>query len=140
MSREVHPVRDAQLARTSLERRAPLAATDEHDTQSRMGGRESRRRIEQRTDRMLAAGLLEEAERIGLEAGAANAVGYREALAYLRGWSTRDELRAALVRATRRYAKRQATWLRSEPGLTVLSEDEAFERAVAAAGALPGWA
>jgi tRNA dimethylallyltransferase len=73
-------------------------------------------RIERRVDGMLAAGLLEEAERVGGDAVAADAVGYREALAFLGGWSTAAELRAQLIRSTRRYAKRQATWFRSEPG------------------------
>ena len=72
-------------------------------------------RIALRVDAMLAAGFLDEAERIGVAAVAANAVGYREAGAFLAGWSTRDELRAQLIRNTRRYAKRQATWFRSEP-------------------------
>lgn len=75
------------------------------------------RRIERRVDAMLAAGLVAEAERIGLEAVAADAVGYREALAYAAGWSTRAELRAQLIRFSRRYAKRQATWFRSEPAV-----------------------
>jgi tRNA dimethylallyltransferase len=75
-------------------------------------------RIDARADAMLAGGLLEEAERIGDRATAANAVGYPQALAYLRGWSTRDALRASLVRATRRYARRQRSWLRGEPGIT----------------------
>ncbi len=74
-------------------------------------------RIERRVDGMLAAGLVDEAERIGLGAVAADAVGYREALAYAAGWSTAAELRAQLIRATRRYAKRQATWFRTEPDL-----------------------
>lgn len=73
------------------------------------------RRIESRTDAMLANGLLEEAERIGEDAVAANAVGYPQALAHLRGWSTPGELHTLLARATRRYARRQATWFRSEP-------------------------
>ncbi|HEV8021668.1 MAG TPA: tRNA (adenosine(37)-N6)-dimethylallyltransferase MiaA [Candidatus Lustribacter sp.] len=72
-------------------------------------------RIERRVDGMLAAGLLEEAERVGSDAVAADAVGYREALAFLAGFSTAPELRAQLIRSTRRYAKRQATWFRSEP-------------------------
>jgi tRNA dimethylallyltransferase len=74
-------------------------------------------RIERRVDGMLAAGLLAEAERVGGDAVAADAVGYREALAYLAGWSTPQELRTQLIRSTRRYAKRQATWFRSEPGV-----------------------
>jgi tRNA dimethylallyltransferase len=72
-------------------------------------------RIERRTDTMIGNGLLEEAERVGSDAVAANAVGYPQALAYLRGWCTHAEMRDMLVRATRRYAKRQATWFRNEP-------------------------
>jgi tRNA dimethylallyltransferase len=73
------------------------------------------RRIAARTERMLAAGLLDEAERIGESAVAANAVGYPQALAHLRGWSTIAELRASLERATRRFARRQRAWFRAEP-------------------------
>ncbi len=75
-------------------------------------------RIEARADAMLLDGLLDEAERIGEGAIAASAVGYPQALAHLRGWSTHAELRTSLVRATRRYARRQRAWLRSEPGIT----------------------
>ncbi len=76
---------------------------------------ENDRRIEVRTDAMLSAGLVEEAERVGVGAVAATAVGYPQALAYARGWSTHDELREALARATRRYARRQRGWFRREP-------------------------
>lgn len=72
-------------------------------------------RIERRARRMLEAGLVDEAERVGVAAVAANAVGYPQARAYLRGWSTEDELLASLARATRRYARRQRAWFRSEP-------------------------
>jgi tRNA dimethylallyltransferase len=93
-------------------------------------------RIERRVDAMLAAGLLEEAERVGADAVAADAVGYREALAFLGGWSTPAELRAQLIRSTRRYAKRQATWFRSEPGAVRVSAGECE----AAARERLGWA
>jgi tRNA dimethylallyltransferase len=73
------------------------------------------RRIAERTKAMLEAGLVDEAERIGSDAVAATAVGYPQAFAYLRGWSTRRELCASLARATRRYARRQRAWFRSEP-------------------------
>lgn len=96
-------------------------------------------RIESRVDAMLAAGLLAEAERIGAGAVAADAVGYREALAYLAGWSTFAELRAALVRNTRRYAKRQATWFRIEPGLVRIPASDGLRRAAAEAATLDGW-
>ena len=72
-------------------------------------------RIERRARRMLEAGLVDEAERVGDAAVAASAVGYPQAHAYLRGWSTEDELLASLARATRRYARRQRAWFRSEP-------------------------
>jgi tRNA dimethylallyltransferase len=75
-------------------------------------------RIEQRADAMLDGGLIDEALHIGPQAVAASAVGYPQALAYANGWSTRAELRASLVRATRRYARRQRSWLRAEPGVT----------------------
>jgi tRNA dimethylallyltransferase len=93
-------------------------------------------RIERRVDGMLAAGLLEEAERVGNEAVAADAVGYREALAFLAGWSTEPELRTQLIRFTRRYAKRQATWFRSEPGVVRVTAAECE----AAARERLGWA
>ncbi len=100
---------------------------------------ELERRIAARVDAMLANGLLEEAERVGGAAVAADAVGYREALAYLAGWSTYDELRAHLIRNTRRYAKRQATWFRTEPGLVRVPAASALAAVAAEAGALPGW-
>jgi tRNA dimethylallyltransferase len=92
-------------------------------------------RIARRVDAMLAAGLLEEAERVGVGAVAADAVGYPQALAHLAGWSTQPELRAHLVRATRRYAKRQSTWFRSEPGILRIVAG----RAAGAAVELLGW-
>jgi tRNA dimethylallyltransferase len=81
-------------------------------------------RIARRADTMLGQGLLDEAERIGATAVAANAVGYPQALAFLHGWSTHDELRAALVRTTRRYARRQRSWFRAEPGITWLAPEQ----------------
>lgn len=72
-------------------------------------------RIERRTGHMLDVGLIEEAERIGGDAVAASAVGYPQARAYLRGWSTMAEVRSSLVRATKRYARRQRAWFRGEP-------------------------
>jgi tRNA dimethylallyltransferase len=80
-------------------------------------------RIASRTDAMLRAGLVEEAERVGASAVAATAVGYPQALAYLRGWSTEAELRLSLQRATRRYARRQRAWFRGEAGTLWLAPD-----------------
>ncbi len=87
-------------------------AVDEHALRERIAGR---------TDAMLQAGFVEEAESIGEDAVAATAVGYPQAIAYARGWSTLGELRELLIRATRRYAKRQTTWFRSEPEIVQAS-------------------
>ena len=95
-------------------------------------------RIERRVDEMLASGLVEEAERLGATAVAGDAVGFPQALAYVRGFSSRSELRTQLVRATRRYARRQATWFRSEPNLVRIGADYVAEL-VALARQLPGW-
>ena len=91
-------------------------------------------RIRQRVDAMLAAGFVAEAERIGACAAAADAVGYPEALAYLAGRSTAGELRAHLVRSTRRYAKRQRTWFRGEPRMARVPPHEVAGIAAAALG------
>lgn len=85
---------------------------------------ELERRIADRAERMLRDGLLEEAQRIGPDALAASAVGYPQALAFLRGWFTYAELREALSRATRRYAKRQLRWFRAEPGMRFARADQ----------------
>ena len=45
------------------------------------------------------------------------AVGYRQVWAFLAGQTGYDEMVEQAIVATRQYAKRQLTWLRSEPGL-----------------------
>ncbi len=76
-------------------------------------------RIERRVDAMLAAGWASEVAAL-LEAGYAadapglRAIGYRELVAHLRAETTLDEARDQIVRATRRYAKRQMTWFRGQ--------------------------
>jgi tRNA dimethylallyltransferase len=84
------------------------------------------RRIEERVDAMLGAGFVEEAERIGVRAPAATAVGYPLAVAWTRGWSTDAQLRAGLVRETRRYARRQRTWFRGERAARAAARGDLF--------------
>jgi tRNA dimethylallyltransferase len=86
-------------------------------------------RIAARTADMLDGGLIEEAEAVGAEAVAASAVGYPQALAFLRGWCTRDELRSLLERATRRYARRQRAWFRGERAALWLRPEAVAEAA-----------
>lgn len=84
---------------------------DEHD-----------RAIEARVDAMLTRGWLEETQRLRErwpEAAALGAVGYRELVRHLTGELSLAEARAQAIAATRRYAKQQRTWYRSEPGITV---------------------
>jgi tRNA A37 N6-isopentenylltransferase MiaA len=45
------------------------------------------------------------------------AIGYRELRAVLQGKMSLSGAREAIQQATRRYAKRQITWFRKEPGV-----------------------
>lgn len=75
-------------------------------------------RIAQRFDAMLAAGLVEELERLRRryaltpEMPSMRCVGYRHAWDYLEGRIDRAGLRATGIAATRQLAKRQLTWQR----------------------------
>ena len=75
-------------------------------------------RTDARVDEMVSLGLFEEVRRL-LDAGlgegctAMQAIGYKEAAAALRGDCSREEAIETIKRETRRYAKRQLTWLRS---------------------------
>lgn len=86
-------------------------------------------RIARRTATMLERGLIEEAESVGGDAVAASAVGYPQALAFLRGWCTREELSVSLERATRRYARRQRAWFRGERDVLWLGAERVAEAA-----------
>jgi tRNA dimethylallyltransferase len=84
---------------------------------------ELHRRIAERFDAMLKAGLVEELaalrKRFDLNPGlpSMRCVGYRQAWAFLDGRSSEKELRETGIAATRQLAKRQLTWLRSLPGI-----------------------
>ncbi len=72
--------------------------------------------INRRFERMVDEGLIEETRRLaeifGDAAHALQGVGYREALGYLKGSLTLDRLLELGKQETRRYAKRQYTWIR----------------------------
>ncbi len=75
------------------------------------------RRIDERVDRMIGAGWIEEARALMLrglpeESQACKALGYRELFRHLRGEAGLDETVAEIKRATRAFAKRQLTWFR----------------------------
>ncbi|MFO8086282.1 MAG: tRNA (adenosine(37)-N6)-dimethylallyltransferase MiaA [Bacteroidales bacterium] len=88
-------------------------------------------RINQRTEQMLANGWLEEA-RLLLENRALNAlktVGYRELFAFFDGEMSYDQAVEKIKTQTRRYAKRQITWLRRDPLISWvdMTKDEALK-------------
>jgi tRNA dimethylallyltransferase len=73
------------------------------------------RRIEARVDEMLGRGLAAEAQELAGRLGptARQALGYRQALDAPA--ADREDLRERIVTATRRYARRQESWFRSDP-------------------------
>lgn len=70
------------------------------------------KRINERTEKMLADGFIEEAKSLRGRLGktAAGAIGYREIYDYLDGKLRYDEMKEKIAQNTRRYAKRQITW------------------------------
>jgi tRNA dimethylallyltransferase len=77
-----------------------------------------RRHVEARTQAMLDGGLLEEArgllERFPADLRPLRSIGYRQAVAVLRGDMDLAEARRDMVTATMQYAKRQRTWFRHQ--------------------------
>ncbi|MDR3313488.1 MAG: tRNA (adenosine(37)-N6)-dimethylallyltransferase MiaA [Oscillospiraceae bacterium] len=74
-------------------------------------------RVNRRVDSMLAAGLLEEARAFLAQpagATAAQAIGYKELAPCIRGEATLAEATERLKMETRRYAKRQLSWFRTQ--------------------------
>ena len=77
-------------------------------------------RIDHRVLQMVESGLFAEVAKL-LEKGytselkAMRTLGYAESVQYLQGFVSREEAVALIQRNTRRYAKRQLTWFRSEP-------------------------
>ena len=93
--------------------------------------------IEERVERMISAGLLEETRRLvakgeegesrgykagGLKIGAG--LGYKEMLGYMEGRLTMEEAIGEMKKKTRHYAKRQMTWFRKEEGVRWFSPGE----------------
>ena len=74
-------------------------------------------RINLRVELMLQAGLVEEAKVFFAEPlgrTAKQAIGYKEPAAYFAGEITKDEATELIKLSSRRYAKRQLTWLRRD--------------------------
>lgn len=85
-------------------------------------------RIGRRVDAMLEAGLAEEVERVaagGMSRTARQALGYRQALE-----APPESVRDEIVKATKRFARRQESWFRADPRVRWIdaSDDGAAER------------
>lgn len=93
------------------------------------------RRIEERIDWQLTHGMVEETRALldrgyGRELGSMKGLGYRQVGAYLSSEYDYEEMVRRFKRDTRRFAKRQMTWFRSEAGVVWLSieDNEPSER------------
>jgi tRNA dimethylallyltransferase len=88
-------------------------------------------RIEARLRAMLAAGFVEEVERLYRRGDlhpdlpAMRAVGYRQVWEYLAGAVDYDTMAQKAVFATRQFAKRQLTWLRNADPASRFAADDA---------------
>ncbi|MFA5938654.1 MAG: tRNA (adenosine(37)-N6)-dimethylallyltransferase MiaA [Sinimarinibacterium sp.] len=86
-------------------------------------------RIDQRFDQMMAQGFLDEVRVLHARGDlhrdlpSVRAVGYRQLWSHLEGEVSLDTAVAQGKAATRQYAKRQLTWLRSEPDLQMLDAE-----------------
>jgi len=89
-------------------------------------------RINKRTIFMIDSGIINEVE-VLLKMGydprlkSMQAIGYRHIVRFLEDKWNLDETIRLIQRDTRRYAKRQLTWLRAEPDITWVNPDNATE-------------
>ena len=87
-------------------------------------------RVDERVDRMLAAGWLDEVRSL-LDAGydpclpALSSTGYGELIAHLRGSLTFEEAVRRIKWATHAYVRRQYSWLRGQPDFQWIEVDSA---------------
>ena len=91
-------------------------------------------RIEERIDSWLAGGWVEEARSLArrrLSLTAREALGYRELFDHFEGKADWAAARALIHRNTRRYAKRQLSWFRHEPGVEWICLDQPDPRLAA---------
>jgi tRNA dimethylallyltransferase len=76
-------------------------------------------RIRQRTEQMIADGLVAEVEylwqKYGADLSLLNTLGYQEIKQYLAGEVSLEEAKELIILHTRQFAKRQRTWFRSYP-------------------------
>jgi tRNA dimethylallyltransferase len=100
-------------------------------------------RLRDRVDGMFREGLIEEVRQLyaagyGPSLRPLQSIGYREVGLLLAGSMDEATAREATYLATRRYAKRQRTWFRAEPGLVWMDASRPSEALSAAVQLLEG--
>ncbi len=78
------------------------------------------RLIDERVDKMMRDGLLEETGKLlklNPSSTALQSLGYKEISSYIAGETSLEDAVALIKKQTRNYAKRQMTWFKKEPGI-----------------------
>jgi len=89
-------------------------------------------RIDDRVDRMLEQGLVQEVQHLlnagyGPDSKAMRSIGYKEMAAHLAGESSLEEASRLIKRNTRHYAKRQLTWFNADKDILWLEYPAEFD-------------
>lgn len=124
--RTVSPLRGWDVVLVGLRR--PLAALEQ--------------RIRDRTETMVARGVVEEVRRVAggtVSETARRAVGYEAVCRHLAGALTRAEVVEQIVRETRQYARHQMTWFRKDPRVVWLEVGEREAPAATVTRVLAVW-
>ncbi|HCC00708.1 MAG TPA: tRNA (adenosine(37)-N6)-dimethylallyltransferase MiaA [Ruminococcaceae bacterium] len=143
--RAIEVCETAGMTMSEMQRRSELAPSPYHAFKIgiRFAERETLyKRINARVDAMMEAGLLDEAKALLShsnfeEMTASQAIGYKELAGYMRKEQTLEEAIDTIKRSTRRYAKRQLTWLNRAKDIFWIDADEKefgliYEQAIAA--------
>ena len=99
-------------------------------------------RIEQRYQRQLEVGFVDEVRALAAQPigrTAAQALGYRQLFAHLRGECTLGQAIDTAVAATRRFARRQRSWFRRDPRLKWIDMTDREHTASVAAELVDRW-
>lgn len=83
-------------------------------------------RINQRVDKMISDGLIEEVNSLypdGLGKTARAAIGYKELFSYFEGDMSKEEAIEKIKQNSRHYAKRQMTWYRNQENTKIVNID-----------------
>ena len=107
------------LQKEFAERPKPYDSFNKHFILLERDGEELKNRVKMRAESMLKSGLIEEVKALlknGIEENlnAANAIGYRESIAFIKGEIEEEQLLPLIVKNTNGLVKKQKTWFRSQ--------------------------